>query len=153
MKLYSASLMNFNNEKFGIMMRVFGISNCDKCREAKKWLAKKEIDFEFIDFRKQALTAEDIKRWIKNVGEEKLMNKRGTTWRDLPDELKQNFENGHSVYELTPNDHHDHMVDVDTNEVIEFVDEEIEARQHAIAAERGYEIIDHSLVLYVREKR
>ena len=46
-------------------MRVFGISNCDKCSEAKKWLAKKEIDFEFIDFRKQALTAEDIKRWIK----------------------------------------------------------------------------------------
>ena len=75
------------------MMRVFGISNCDKCREAKKWLAKKEIDFEFIDFRKQTLTAEDIKRWIKNVGEEKLINKRGTTWRALPDELKQNFEN------------------------------------------------------------
>ena len=92
MKLYSASLMNFNHEKFGIMMRVFGISNCDKCREAKKWLAKKEIDFEFIDFRKQALTAEDIKRWIKNVGEEKLINKRGTTWRALPDEVKQNFE-------------------------------------------------------------
>ena len=84
--------MNFNNEKFGIMMRVFGISNCDKCREAKKWLAKKEIDFEFIDFRKQTLTAKDIKRWIKNVGEEKLINKRGTTWRALPDELKQNFE-------------------------------------------------------------
>ena len=65
-------------------MRVFGISNCDKCREAKKWLAKKEIDFEFIDFRKQTLTAEDIKKWIKNVGEEKLINKRGTTWRALP---------------------------------------------------------------------
>ena len=47
--------------------------------EKQKWLAKKEIDFEFIDFRKQALTAEDIKRWIKNVGE-KLINKRGTTW-------------------------------------------------------------------------
>lgn len=92
MKLYSASLMNFNHEKFGIMMRVFGISNCDKCREAKKWLAKKEIDFEFIDFRKQAITADDIKRWIKNVGEEKLINKRGKTWQALPDELKQNFE-------------------------------------------------------------
>ena len=84
--------MNFNQEKFGIMMRVFGISNCDKCREAKKWLAKKEIDFQFIDFRKKALTTEDIKRWIKNVGEEKLINKRGTAWRALPDELKQNFE-------------------------------------------------------------
>ena len=84
--------MNFNYEKFGIMMRVFGISNCDKCREAKKWLMKNEIDFEFIDFRKQALTAEDIKRWIKSVGEEKLINKRGTTWRALPEKLKQNFE-------------------------------------------------------------
>ena len=85
--------MNFNFEKFGIMMRVFGISNCDKCRGAKKWLTKNEIDFEFIDFRKQAITADDIKRWIKNVGEEKLINKRGKTWRALPDELKQNFEN------------------------------------------------------------
>ena len=66
---------------------------------------------------------------------------------------RHHFEGGHSVFELMPDDHHDHMVDVDTNEVIEFVDAEIETRQHAIAAERGYEIIDHSLVLYVRRKR
>ena len=66
---------------------------------------------------------------------------------------RHHFEGGHSVFELMPDDHHDHMVDVDTNEVIEFVDAEIETRQHAIAAERGYEIIDHSLVLYVRKKR
>ena len=65
---------------------------------------------------------------------------------------RHQFEGGHSVFELMPDDHHDHMVDVDSNEVIEFVDEEIEARQFAIAAERGYEIIDHSLVLYVRKK-
>jgi len=48
--------------------------------------------------------------------------------------------------------HHDHMVDVDTSEVIEFIDEEIEHRQHLIAEQHGYEIIDHSLVLYVRKK-
>ena len=60
---------------------------------------------------------------------------------------------GHSVFELATDDHHDHMVDVDTNEVIEFVDDEIEARQRAIAAEQGFEIIDNSLVLYVRKKR
>jgi Fur family ferric uptake transcriptional regulator len=66
---------------------------------------------------------------------------------------RHNFESGHSVFELATDDHHDHMVDVDTNEVIEFVDSEIEARQHAIAAEQGFEIIDHSLVLYVRKKR
>ena len=63
------------------------------------------------------------------------------------------IRDSHSVFELMPDDHHDHMVDVDTNEVIEFVDAEIETRQHAIAAKRGYEIIDHSLVLYVRKKR
>jgi Fur family ferric uptake transcriptional regulator len=45
------------------------------------------------------------------------------------------------------------MVDIDSSEVIEFIDEEIERRQHLIAEARGYEIVDHSLVLYVRKKR
>jgi Fur family ferric uptake transcriptional regulator len=45
------------------------------------------------------------------------------------------------------------MVDVESNEVVEFFDEVIEARQHEIAEENGFEIIDHSLVLYVRKRR
>ena len=65
---------------------------------------------------------------------------------------RHNFDDGHAVYELAPDDHHDHMVDVDTNDVIEFYDEVIEKRQHEIAEEQGFEIIDHSLVLYVRKK-
>ena len=56
------------------------------------------------------------------------------------------------MFEMAPDDHHDHMVDVDTNEVIEFIDEEIERRQHLIAKQHGYEIIDHSMVLRVRKK-
>ena len=63
--------------------------------------------------------------------------------------LKQNFENGHSVYELTPNDHHDHMVCLKTGKVIEFTNEIIEERQEKLAAESGYKIVDHKLVLYV----
>ena len=63
--------------------------------------------------------------------------------------LKQNFENGHSVYELTPNDHHDHMVCLKTGKVIEFTNEIIEEQQEKLASERGYKIIDHRLVLYV----
>ena len=74
------------------MIRVFGISNCDKCREAKKWLEKQEIDFEFIDFRKQALAIADIQRWIESIGQNDLLNRRGATWRALPDEVKENFE-------------------------------------------------------------
>ena len=63
--------------------------------------------------------------------------------------LKQNFENGHSVYELTPNDHHDHMVCLKTGKVIEFTNEIIEEQQEKLAAESGYRIVDHKLVLYV----
>ena len=63
--------------------------------------------------------------------------------------LKQNFENGHSVYELTPNDHHDHMVCLKTGKVIEFTNEVIEEQQEKLASERGYKIVDHRLVLYV----
>ena len=66
--------------------------------------------------------------------------------------IRHNFEAGHSVFEMAPDDHHDHMVDVDTNEVIEFIDEAIERRQHLIAEQHGYEIIDHTLVLRVRKK-
>lgn len=63
---------------------------------------------------------------------------------------RHNFEGGHSVFELDDGEHHDHMVCVDSGEVIEFCNEEIERLQRKMAAERGYELLDHSLVLYVR---
>lgn len=65
---------------------------------------------------------------------------------------RHNFAEDYSVYELTPESHHDHMVDVDHGTVIEFVDEKIEQLQHEIAEQHGYELIDHELVLYVRKK-
>jgi len=65
---------------------------------------------------------------------------------------RHNFEGGHSVFELAKDDHHDHMVCTKTGAVIEFVDPVIEERQHDIAAEHGYEIVDHSLILYVKPK-
>ncbi len=65
---------------------------------------------------------------------------------------RHNFEGGHAVFELDEGPHHDHMVCVDTGDVIEFVSDEIEALQHQIAEKHGFEIVDHSLVLYVRPK-
>ena len=65
---------------------------------------------------------------------------------------KHNFDDGRSVFELASEEHHDHIVNIDTGEVIEFVDEEIERRQKEIVEERGYTLEDHSLVLYVRAK-
>ena len=65
---------------------------------------------------------------------------------------RHNFEGGHSVFELDDGEHHDHMVCVETGDVLEFVSEEIERLQHEIAERHGYELLDHSLVLYVRPK-
>ncbi len=56
-----------------------------------------------------------------------------------------------NIYKLRQ--HHDHMIDVTTGKVVEFVNEEIEKLQHEIAAKHGFEIVDHSLVLYVRPKK
>lgn len=66
---------------------------------------------------------------------------------------KHNFDDGHSVYELASGEHHDHMVDVDSGKVTEFVNERIEALQKEIAAEHGYELVDHELVLFVRRRK
>ena len=66
---------------------------------------------------------------------------------------RHNFDDGHSVYELAAGDHHDHMVDIDTGQVMEFVNDRIESLQREIADEQGFELIDHQLVLYVRRKK
>ena len=64
---------------------------------------------------------------------------------------RHNFDDGHAVYELADQAHHDHMVDVDTGTVTEFVNEEIETLQREIVEEHGFELVDHELVLYVRK--
>jgi Fur family transcriptional regulator, ferric uptake regulator len=64
--------------------------------------------------------------------------------------LKHNFEGGQAVYELDRGEHHDHMIDVESGKVVEFTSPEIERLQHEVAAKHGYQIQDHSLVLYVR---
>ena len=66
---------------------------------------------------------------------------------------RHNFDDGHSVYELAAADHHDHMVDIDSGQVMEFVNERIETLQREIAEEQGFELMDHQLVLYVRKKK
>jgi len=65
---------------------------------------------------------------------------------------RHNFDDGHAVYELAGEEHHDHMVDLESGEVVEFMNDRIEKLQREIAAEHGYDLIDHDLVLYVRPK-
>lgn len=60
------------------------------------------------------------------------------------------FRDGRARYEAADNDHHDHLIDLSTGDVIEFVDVEIERLQERIAKKLGYELIDHRLELYGR---
>ena len=99
------------------------------------------------------MSAEDIYKELLNAGEEIGL---ATVYRVLTQFesagllARHNFEGGHSVFELDDGPHHDHMVCIDTGEVVEFVSEEIERLQAEIAAKHGFEILDHSLVLYVK---
>ena len=61
---------------------------------------------------------------------------------------RHHFEGGHSVFELDQGVHHDHILCVSCGRVDEFVDDEIEERQRAIATKAGYKITDHSLYIY-----
>jgi len=106
--------------------------------------------------RPRHMTAEDIYRKLGEEGEEIGL---ATVYRVLTQfesaglVLKHHFEGGHAVYELDRGEHHDHMVDIESGKIIEFESEEIEQIQRRIAAAHGYEIEDHSLVLYVRKKK
>lgn len=63
---------------------------------------------------------------------------------------RHDFGDGRARYEEVPDEHHDHLIDVQTGEVVEFTNEEIERLQAAIARELGYELVDHRLELYGR---
>ena len=101
------------------------------------------------------VTADDIYRVLIKAGDDIGL---ATVYRVLNQfeaaglVVKHNFEGGQAYYELDSGDHHDHMVCVETGKVVEFSNEEIERLQAQIAAEHGYDIVDHSLVIYVRPK-
>jgi Fur family ferric uptake transcriptional regulator len=102
------------------------------------------------------MSAEDIYRELLNTGEDIGL---ATVYRVLTQfeaaglVSRHNFEGGHSVFELDDGEHHDHMVCIDTGDVIEFVNDEIERLQHDIASEHNYELVGHNLVLYVKPKK
>lgn len=101
------------------------------------------------------MSAEDVYKALMEAGEDVGL---ATVYRVLTQfeaaglVTRHNFDGGHAVFELSDGEHHDHMVCVETGEVIEFMDHEIEKRQRQIVAEHGYEMVDHNLVLYVRRK-
>jgi len=106
--------------------------------------------------RNKHMTADDLYRALLESGEDIGL---ATVYRVLNQfetaglVVKHNFEGGQAFYELDSGEHHDHMVCVESGKVIEFVSDEIEQLQKKIADAHGFDIEDHSLVMYVRPKR
>jgi Spx/MgsR family transcriptional regulator len=65
------------------MVVLFGIRNCDTCRKAWKWLEQNGVEYRFHDFRRDGIDRETVDRWMDAVGDARLVNRRGRTWRDL----------------------------------------------------------------------
>lgn len=98
------------------------------------------------------MSAEAVYRHLLEEGEEKIG--LATVYRVLTQfesaglVSRHNFDGGQAVFELDEGGHHDHIVCTHCGKVVEFVDSTIEQRQSAIAKQEGFELTDHSLVLY-----
>ena len=70
---------------------LYGIKNCDTVKKARKFLDANQVDYSFHDFREDGLNPIQLSAWSAELGWESLLNKRSTTWRQLPDETKENI--------------------------------------------------------------
>lgn len=74
-------------------MTVYGIKNCNTVKNALDWLKKNKVDFEFHDYKSKGISETKLKEWSKQVGWESLVNKRGTTWRQLDEATQATITN------------------------------------------------------------
>ncbi len=74
------------------MIKLYGLKNCDGCKKALRWCLVQGIEAEIHDMRRDGVSLSQIQSWLKAVGVDGLINRRGTTWRQLPDDLRAQVE-------------------------------------------------------------
>lgn len=79
------------------MTTMYGISNCDTIKKAKKYLNDNNLTFKFHDYRKDGITPTLINEFAEHIDWQELLNKRGTTYRQLSDEQKQNLDKSNAL--------------------------------------------------------
>ena len=85
------------------MTKLYGIPNCDTIKKSRKWLKDNDIDYEFHDYKKLGVPEKELKTWIKQVGWEILLNKRGTTWRKLDEKIKESVNETSAIQIMLDN--------------------------------------------------
>lgn len=85
------------------MVKIYGIPNCDTIKKARKWLEANGVDYQFHDYRKQGVPEQNLEQWVKQAGWEALLNRRGTTWRKLPEDVRENIDEASAVAVMMDN--------------------------------------------------
>jgi len=85
------------------MIKLYGIANCDTIKKARKWLQDNKIDYQFYDYKKLGVPKDELKKWIKQLGWQALVNKRGTTWRKLDDDVKNSIDESSAIQIMLDN--------------------------------------------------
>ncbi|MGB5277506.1 MAG: ArsC family reductase [Gammaproteobacteria bacterium] len=74
------------------MIKIYGIPNCDTMKKARKWLESNGVAYEFHDYKKMGVPEDKLKSWVKQAGWARMLNKRGTTWRKLDSNVRENID-------------------------------------------------------------
>ncbi len=108
------------------MTTVYGIKNCDTIKKTLKWLDKEEIEYTFHDYKKAGIDSKSLKRWCRDISWEELINRRGTTWRKLPESDREGLNQSKAIQLMIDNPslikrpviEHDQQVVVGFNESV-----------------------------------
>jgi arsenate reductase (glutaredoxin) len=76
---------------------IYGIKNCDTMKKARAWLDKHKVDYDFHDYKVAGIERERLERWTKKVGWETLLNRAGTTFKNLPDKDKNSVTEAKAI--------------------------------------------------------
>ncbi len=79
------------------MTTLYGIKNCDTVKKARTWLDQHQVNYRFHDFRADGLDEATIRNWVETLGLDTLVNKRSTTWKELDDQVKHDFNERNAV--------------------------------------------------------
>lgn len=79
------------------MLKIYGIKNCDTMKKARTWLDAQGLEYEFHDYKKTGLDEALLRSWVAELGWEALVNRRGTTWRTLPQSERENIDEDSAV--------------------------------------------------------
>ena len=80
-----------------VPITLYGIPNCDTVKKARAWLTAHGLEHEFHDFKKQGLPQDELAHWLDTVGWEKLLNRKGTSWRKLDPQVQASVHDAPSA--------------------------------------------------------